>query len=179
MRQQPRKPAGTPVGGQWAPTAHDEADIDLSPVTLCAQQSVLATRPPDSPELFSGADVIHSYFRAQAIEDGGLVDASAMAKGAGFKFPVAITRAAWEDAVAWDDGNGGLQDEDGRLWDVLWMARDAAKRARHGQDRVDFSVLRVPSTPRSRAPKLTGLIMHIGPGDDAEPVITIMKSGED
>lgn len=27
---QPRKPAGTPVGGQWAPTAHDEADIDLS-----------------------------------------------------------------------------------------------------------------------------------------------------
>jgi hypothetical protein len=30
-RQQPRKPAGTPVGGQFAPTAHDEADIDLGP----------------------------------------------------------------------------------------------------------------------------------------------------
>ena len=30
-RQQPRKPAGTPVGGQFAPTAHDEDDIDLSP----------------------------------------------------------------------------------------------------------------------------------------------------
>jgi hypothetical protein len=28
-RQQPRKPAGTPVGGQFAPTAHDEADISL------------------------------------------------------------------------------------------------------------------------------------------------------
>ena len=28
---QPRKPAGTPSGGQWAPAAHDEADIDLSP----------------------------------------------------------------------------------------------------------------------------------------------------
>ena len=28
---QPRKPAGTPVGGQWAPMAHAEADIDLSP----------------------------------------------------------------------------------------------------------------------------------------------------
>jgi len=28
---QPRKPAGTPVGGQWAPGQHDEADIVLSP----------------------------------------------------------------------------------------------------------------------------------------------------
>lgn len=27
---QPRKPAGTPAGGQWAPAAHDEADIDLA-----------------------------------------------------------------------------------------------------------------------------------------------------
>lgn len=27
---QPRKPAGTPVGGQWAPTAHAEADISLA-----------------------------------------------------------------------------------------------------------------------------------------------------
>jgi hypothetical protein len=26
---QPRKPAGTPAGGQWAPMAHDEADIEL------------------------------------------------------------------------------------------------------------------------------------------------------
>lgn len=30
-RQQPRKPAGTPAGGQFAPTTHDEADIPLLP----------------------------------------------------------------------------------------------------------------------------------------------------
>jgi len=30
---QPRKPAGTPAGGQWAPVAHDEPDVKLSPVT--------------------------------------------------------------------------------------------------------------------------------------------------
>lgn len=30
---QPRKPAGTPAGGQWAPTTHAETDIDLSNVT--------------------------------------------------------------------------------------------------------------------------------------------------
>lgn len=28
---QPRKPAGTPVGGQWAPTAHSEPDVELTP----------------------------------------------------------------------------------------------------------------------------------------------------
>ena len=27
---QPRRPAGTPAGGQWASAAHDEADIELS-----------------------------------------------------------------------------------------------------------------------------------------------------
>ncbi len=26
---QPRRPAGAPTGGQWAPAQHDEADIDL------------------------------------------------------------------------------------------------------------------------------------------------------
>ena len=28
---QPRRPAGTPTGGQWAPAQHAEADIDLGP----------------------------------------------------------------------------------------------------------------------------------------------------
>jgi hypothetical protein len=30
---QPRKPAGTPAGGQWASAQHDEADIELGPTT--------------------------------------------------------------------------------------------------------------------------------------------------
>ena len=31
---QPRKPAGVPTGGQWAPMSHDEADIDLLPSNI-------------------------------------------------------------------------------------------------------------------------------------------------
>lgn len=31
-KNQPRKPAGTPVGGQWAPTAHEEPEVTLLPV---------------------------------------------------------------------------------------------------------------------------------------------------
>ena len=45
--------------------------------------------------MFDSSDLIHSYTRAQAIEDGVLVDVSDVATEAGFKLPVAITRAAW------------------------------------------------------------------------------------
>ena len=52
----------------------------------------------DHTPLFSDADLIHSYSRAQAIEDGVLVDVSETAREAGFTVPVAITRAAWRTA---------------------------------------------------------------------------------
>jgi hypothetical protein len=35
---QPRRPPGTPEGGQWAPTAHDEADISLDAGTVSVLQ---------------------------------------------------------------------------------------------------------------------------------------------
>ena len=38
-------------------------------------------------------EMIYSYTRAQAIEDGELVDVSDMAKQSGFKISVAVTRA--------------------------------------------------------------------------------------
>jgi hypothetical protein len=102
-----------------------------------------------------------------------------MAKEAGFRFPVALTYGAWVDAVAWDEANDAPQDEEGRLWDVLCLASLAAKRAGAGQSRVSFEVLRVPNTRRALRPTPTELVMHIGPGDGGEPVITIMKPGED
>ena len=37
--------------------------------------------------MFEPSDLIHSYTRAQAIEDGVLVDVSDVAKEAGFKLP--------------------------------------------------------------------------------------------
>ena len=38
---------------------------------------------------------IFAYTRAQAIEDGILVDVSETAREAGFRIPVAITRTVW------------------------------------------------------------------------------------
>jgi len=65
---------------------------------------------------------ISIYTRRQALDDGVLVDVSEMAREAGFRFPVALTRAAWEDCVSWSDADSKRQthqDEAGRLWDVL------------------------------------------------------------
>jgi hypothetical protein len=41
-------------------------------------------------------EVIFSYSRKQAIEDGVLVDLTSLARDAGIKFPVAVTRAVFE-----------------------------------------------------------------------------------
>mgnify|MGYP000128521510 CR=1 FL=1 len=54
-------------------------------------------------------EVISTYSRAQALEDGVLIDAGHMAKEAGFRWPVAITAAAWDDCVAWTDEDSRTQ----------------------------------------------------------------------
>jgi len=126
---------------------------------------------------FKDAPVISVYSREQALEDGSLVDVSQLAADAGFKVPVALTAAAWADCVAWDaEREVCPQDETGRLWDVLMMARFAASQS-PASNRVGFGVLRVPCG-RLR-PELARLVLHIGPGDRGEPVITIMQPEED
>ena len=82
------------------------------------------TSNEQSVESFFG-NVISTYTRAQAIEDGVLVDVGSTAQEAGFKWPVALTVGAWADCVAWteDDSRQQVyQDESGRLWDVLYSA---------------------------------------------------------
>lgn len=127
--------------------------------------------------IFDGAEIIYAYTRAEALADGVLVDATSTAEEAGFTIPVALTRAAWEECVTWDPDHGQWQDEAGRLWDVCWMAFCAA-RLRPGRDRVTFHVLRVPNRPRTRIARGVALVAHVGPGDTADPVVTIMLPGE-
>lgn len=125
-------------------------------------------------------DVIYSYTRAQALADGVLVDVSDTAREAGFRIPVAMTCAAFEDCVAWseaDSGNQTHQDESGRLWDVLWGASLAARKT--SGSHLTYTLCRVPRDRKSRRPRLTSLDLVIGPGDTGEPVITIMLPGED
>ena len=126
--------------------------------------------------------VISTYTRAQAIADGFLVDVSETAREAGFNIPVAVTRGVWERLIALPEGYQGFQDERGRLWDVLWIARHYALRA-SGSDRVTMFVLvrdiRKDLRDSNRPPRKHFPIVAIGSGDEGQSVITIMWPEDD
>lgn len=71
-----------------------------------------------------------------------------LARDAGFTVPAILTPAAWDSAVAWTDADtdetDALQDETGRLWDVLTQAAAAVRAAPRGLVCEDFMVIRVP-----------------------------------
>ena len=120
-------------------------------------------------------DLVFSYSRRQAIADGVLFDVTAMGHEAGFRYPVALTAAAWAECVAWRPGAGAGQCEAGRLWDVLFVARFAARQGKGST--LQFSVRVV--LDGHRAASEVWLKMVVGPGDAMEPVITIMTPDED
>jgi len=131
------------------------------------------------------ATVIVGTTRAGLLECGDLVDVSEMARKAGIKFPVAVSRSVWFDIEAVPTGSG--QDVNGRLWDVLCMFRFAIPAA-GDTDRVDFSLYLSlssdpPLTEDAELNEATRPLYHlyalVHPGDHGEPVITIMEPGED
>jgi len=125
---------------------------------------------------WEGAEIVDAYSRAQAIEEGVLVDVSSVAREAGIKFPVAITRTVWTKYVEVPKGVK-CQDESGRLWDILWMFRCAAGRCQGDTLRFQLYV-RNHDRERLDHRDLVTLKAVCGPGDQDEPVITIMLPDE-
>lgn len=115
--------------------------------------------------------------RADLIASEDLVEAPAgLARQAGWTLPVALTRAAFADAVAWTQ-DSPLQDETGRWWDVLTLGALAARAG--GSGARPFKLLRVPNRAGAHEPTETYLVLNIGPGDEGEPVITITTPEEE
>lgn len=119
-------------------------------------------------------DPIFVYTRAQAIEDGVLCDISTLAQEAGFKFPVAVSTGVYEVLNAKAEG----QDFNGRAWDMLTILRNAIRTAGR-TNRVDFAPLFIMPKDTTLRPRPVEMYSHCGPGDQGEPVITIMLPGED
>ena len=133
---------------------------------------------------------ISIYTRADALSDGMLVDVSEMAREAKFRIPVAVTTSVWEECIYWpeDEANGYGQSTDGRLWDVLFLAHCEIASARGNEQDLEYKLNVIP---RGTKPENTGAIddftgaelrtlkINIGPGDNGEPVITIMQQNED
>lgn len=120
--------------------------------------------------------VIYAYSRADALQDGVLVDVTEWASAktgfmGGFAVPVAVTAAVWHDIEQFSPKSH--QDIRGRAHDVLALASLAARRA-SGKSTVFFRVHMRVGRSQMQTYKLV-----CGPGDNAEPVITIMRPDED
>ena len=131
----------------------------------------------ESANPFDDAKILYSYTRKQAVADGEQIDVSSAARETGLKFPVFLTRAVWVRYVRVPAGVHG-QDEKGRLWDIVWMLRCAARRTSGAE--MLFR-LYVRNDNRDRTPPLVTLKALCGPPDidDPQPAITVMLPEED
>ena len=122
--------------------------------------------------LWEGAEIIFSYTRAQAIEDGVLVDLSGpfSIDTRVFKYPVACTSAVWQ--LVEDAHEESRQEYGATVWDICFMA-------------VNCQIKQLdPSTVLFRVGIPLGgkehtLKIGCGPGDDGKPVMTVMLPYED
>jgi hypothetical protein len=130
--------------------------------------------------IWKGADVIYAYTRQQAIDDGVLVDLMQpglveLVHNAGIKFPGAMTAEAFGDYVELTPmAKEMCNDIKGRLWDVLWMFSRAALRSAGNELLFKFYCV-----TNRRQPSECTLKAILGPGDQGEPVITLMHPWQD
>jgi hypothetical protein len=126
---------------------------------------------PEGHELFG--EIISSYSRAQAIEDGVLVDISELARE-WFKYPVAVTSRVFR---LLNDTHQPDQSLAKRTRDLLVTLRLKIQFSEKAADTVYFAPYF--NTKEHSDMRRYNLWSKCGPGDTAEPVITIMFTDED
>lgn len=126
---------------------------------------------------FDESPVIFRYSRAQAIAHGVLIDLTAWARETGFTISVACTNAVWTGYVVPPEITMQLgQSERGRAHDLLWMLWNAIKRRGGDEDQLLFEVIFLQEPEKPVTAQLKAIC---GPGDEGEPVLTIMLPDED
>lgn len=116
--------------------------------------------------------VISSYTRQQAIEDGLLVDLTAIAPDVcaqHYKYPIACSTSAWTIIDKAVKNKRWMNDIKGVIHDMLWMSKAMAMRIPKSEQETLFEVIIRGAGRRSTYQ----FIIHCGPGDNAEPVLTI------
>ena len=122
------------------------------------------------------SELIYSYTRRQAIDDGVLIDVTATAKELGFSVSVAVTSTLWHEHIKPSEAlvEEG-QSVEGRLWDLLNLLRVHAPNS--NDCLIIYTCLFQMESAHPPVPQKVKA--HIGPGDNGEPVITIMLPEED
>ena len=119
--------------------------------------------------------------RADRIRDGALHDVSETAREAGFTVPVAITDSVRTRCVEWTEEDARrrpatLQEPEGRLWDVLWMAACKARQLegdgrRHYTTPYQLIVVPRPGNGRRRLQTLKLVVGDTGTGRTAATIM--------
>ena len=89
---------------------------------------------------------------------------------------VAVTKAVWDDPVAWNDENNEQQVpqiQKSRLLSVVGACADYVRARGPKVDRMRFRINHVPRDGVSRGAQQRPLQVVAYPGDDGEPVLTI------
>ena len=132
---------------------------------------------PTQPSFWDEADVIVTYTRRQAIDDGVLVDASvgdlAEVSRQHYKHPVAMTAAVFDLMRRAVEHPRWCNDYKGVWHDILGMSR--MNPVQKWETGCLFQVI-ITGVGRKRKHTLK---IECGPGDDAEPVLTVMLPEED
>lgn len=119
---------------------------------------------------------ISVYTRAQALENGQLVDLTSWASSGpdgmlgGFSVPVAVTGALW-GAIESIPKSQRHQDIRGRAHDVLWMGSLAARAM--ARDRVRDGYYKVILRSRGTRKSTRQLWINLGHDDAGAPCVTI------
>jgi len=111
--------------------------------------------------MFKKEDIVYSYTRAQAIEDGTLVDITASGSGL-FKVPLAITNTAYGKLTKSGEGDCTTT-----MFKMLLVLLSEIRKGRGTSEQLNFVFEGVDLKSLSH------------PGDKGEHVITIMLPHED
>lgn len=124
-------------------------------------------------DIFSGASVF-SYTREMAIADEILIDISGIAQEAGFKVPVAVPEALYNGyLVPGENLTNEGQSESGRIWDMLMILSFSCRGSSESIVHISVRML------MGHGYQMVKMKSVIGPGDNLEPVLTIMLPNED
>lgn len=119
--------------------------------------------------------IIFSYSRQQAIDDGVLVDVDAIARELGFRIPVVITAAlhgSADRAFSPNFPNVSARERDALVICKLLSQVRATIKAHmdKGGESTNRCYFRLEGEQ---------VIIDVGPGDDARPVMTVMLPEDD
>jgi len=128
--------------------------------------------------MFENAEVIYSYTREQAIDDGYQVklenDLADLGKEAGYKYPIYLTSGVWGLIDMAVKNKRHCNDLKGVLWDILYMSRTTGRML---NDRLKKFQVIITGTGNQ---KYHTMYIECGATDfeDPAPALTIMLPEE-